>query len=172
MKKQHGDMRPAALTELLAAPINPKNTRRVVEFYAPISLFAEVDEKGGYHILGQPGTPGHFQVGLLSGQHWRPASNQRAYALESRQQRGGFLHYIHRSASGHTQVVAFVQHHPTYKKGKLHDIDTVLVTPLWDGAISAPYKARQTYLAVLLLPCPCDIYQSLQQTFDYHQQGC
>lgn len=168
MKKQRREERPPTLTELLAAPL-PKNTRRILEFCAPVGLFADVDEKGGYHVLGQPGYPGHFQLGLLSGQKWRPAYNHRAYSLESRQQRGGVLHYVHCSASAHTQVVAFVQHHPTYKKGKLHDIDTVLVTPLWDGSEAAPYKAKRTYLAVLLLPCPCDIYQSLQQTFDYQR---
>lgn len=169
MKNQRTKERPPTLTELLAAPITPKTTRRIVEFCTPLSLFAEIDEKGGYHVLGQPGSPGHFQLGELAGQKWRPAANQRGYALESRPERGGFLHYVHRSSSPHQQTIALVQHHPTYQRGKLHDIETVLVTPLWDGAVSAPYQARQTYLAVLLLPCACDIYQSLRQTRDYQR---
>lgn len=175
MRQQSGEPdRPPTLAELLAAPINPKNTRRILEFCYPVAMFIEVDERGIYHILGAPGLPGHFQLGkLVKQKEWTPALDQSAFVWQTREEQHGFIHFLHPGERDMTGEIALVQHHPTYRRAGqvqvLVDIDPVLITPLWDGESVTVHQARRVYRCAMKLPCTCEIYVSLQQTRDYQQ---
>lgn len=185
MKKQiGGDERLPTLAELLAAPVNNKQVRRILEICYPLTLYVEIDERGEYHIIGTPGVPGHFQMGTLTRQtEWTPALEQQAFLWQTKQEQQGYLHYVSRQQTNSTEAVALVQHQPTYvRRGKiqvLQDINLALVTPLWGDERASMgrnehtkrplYQASHGYRSTLKVPCTCDIYQSLAETHAYQR---
>ena len=188
MKRQstEGD-RPLSLRELLAAPVKNKQVRRILEFRFPITLFVEIDERGSYQIIGVPDVPGHFQLGTLVKQkEWTPARDQQAFRWETKQEHSGSLHFVSRQSVAPTEVVALVQHFPTYtRRGNVQvpqNIHLALVTPLWGDERPAAKAGRNervakpshevwhTYDCTFTAPCTCDTYQTLAQTHAYYQQ--
>lgn len=173
MKKREPQTQPPGrqltIVSLLSERVNPRITRRVLEIHHPIPLYLLVEKQNRYRLIGQPGLPGHFQVGALQAQRkeWTPASDQEDLIWESLHERDSTLHRLHcRPDVG--AAVALIQHAPTYRQlqGKrvLEDINQVELTPLWDAQPT-------TYLCTLTHECGCEVYQTLRETLRFQWRG-
>lgn len=161
--------RQLTIVSLLSERVDPRITRRVLEIHHPIPLYVLVEKQNRYRLIGQPGLPGHFQIGALHAQRkeWTPAPDQEDLIWESLRERDSTLHRLHCRPDVGAEV-ALVQHFPTYThlQGKrvLEDINQVEVTPLWDAEPS-------TLPCALTHECGCQVYQTLLETLRYQWRG-